>query len=275
VLGGDLSRRVDAAALRSMRLPRGREAVGHRALRNVWIAVQPKTNKAFKDNHMPASAPPIEIRSRWDNAVLFASRKATLAEALTEAVAAGANLSRADLTRANLASADLAGADLSRANLAGAHLAGTDLSRAILAGAILAGANLARADLAGANFAGAHLAGAHLAGTNLAGTNLAGANLAGAHLAGAENGGKDTVVAVATVHFTGHGECGRALTAIKGTKSTRLLCGCCQGTVEDFRTYIANGESRLHKTRTLALDTVLMLLEARNDESNPTTNLEE
>jgi hypothetical protein len=159
---------------------------------------------------MPTSAPPIEIRSRWGNAVLFASRKATMAEAVTEAVVAGANLRVADLS-------------------------------------------------------GANLSGANLSGANLSGANLSGADLSGADLRGAQDGDTNMVVAVATVHFTGHGECGRALTAIKGTKSTRLLCGCFSGDVNALRLYIENGEPRLRKTRTLALDTVLALLEAQND----------
>lgn len=37
------------------------------------------------------------------------------------------------------------------------------------------------------------------------------------------------------------------------------------GSVEDLRNYIADGEECLKRTRTLALDTVLMLLNTKND----------
>ena len=57
------------------------------------------------------------------------------------AVAAGADLSRADLSRANLS-----GADLSRANLSRADLRGADLYRANLSGADLSRANLSGAE---------------------------------------------------------------------------------------------------------------------------------
>jgi hypothetical protein len=43
----------------------------------------------------------------------------------------------------------------------------------------------------------------------------------------------------------------------------KLSCGCFGGSVEDLRKYIANGDARYRKTRTLALDTILVLLEAK------------
>lgn len=91
-----------------------------------------------------------------------------------------------------------------------------------------------------------------------------GANLRGADLRGADlNGAK--ITATASVQFTGHGECGRQLLALKTEKEIRLFCGCFMGNVEELRKYIADGSEKLRKTRTLALDTVLVLLDARNE----------
>jgi hypothetical protein len=128
----------------------------------------------------------------------------------------------------------------SRANLSGADLSGADLSRANLSGANLSGANLSRANLSGADLSGADLSGADLSRVG---------------------------VKWAQIGFMGHGECGRMLTAIqiKETDEIKFYCGCFTGTVDELRTYIQNGEERLRKTRKLALDTVLILIEAKND----------
>ena len=172
--------------------------------------------------------------------VLFEGDFSCLSDAVTAAVKGGVRLAGA-----NLAGANLAGANLARANLAGANLARANLARAYLA----------RAYLARANLAGANLARAYLAGANLDGANLAGANLDGAchHFA--------------QVAFSGHGECGRMLSAVilKKGEAPRLFCGCFTGDVDELRAFIAKGDTRLRKTRTLALDTVMALLAAEND----------
>ena len=79
------------------------------------------------------------------------------------------------------------------------------------------------------------------------------ANLSGANLH-----------AYAQVSFRGHGECGRMLTALQQSNAheVRLFCGCFNGSVDDLRKYIADGDAKYRKTRTLALDTVLVLLAA-------------
>ena len=83
-----------------------------------------------------------QILNRWTGAQLFASETAqTIAEAVAQAIASGANLSYADLSYA-----DLRGANLSYANLRGANL-----SYANLRGANLRGANLSYADAGLAN----------------------------------------------------------------------------------------------------------------------------
>ena len=118
-----------------------------------------------------------------------------------------------------------------------------------------------RANLAGSRLAKANLTGADLAGANLARANLARANLTGADLARA-------VHAFAAVSFIGHGECGRTLTAMRRNEGDApiLQCGCFYGNQTELRDYIAKGDAKYRKTRTLALDTVLALLDARNEE---------
>ena len=117
-----------------------------------------------------------------------------------------------------------------------------------------------RANLYGANLYGADLSRANLSGANLSSADLSGANLSGADL-----------YAYACVCFIGHGECGRQLTAIRHKKGDepKLWCGCFSGSVQDLRDYIAMGDAKLAKTRTLALETVLVLLDAKNEEVQP------
>lgn len=131
---------------------------------------------------MPKSKNYIQIRSRWDGALIYAGGATTEKEALERACHAGINLSGADLTGVRLVDAHLAGARLARANLAGADLSEANLAGADLAGADLAGADLAGADLSEANLSEADLSDAWLLGADLAGSRLVGTNLAGAYL---------------------------------------------------------------------------------------------
>ena len=100
----------------------------------------------------------------------------------------------------------------------------------------------------------ANLSGADLSGANLYGANLYGADLSGANLSGAVDNW-------AQAGFMAHGECGRMLTAIKRPDSDiELFCGCFTGSVEKLREYIATSHEKYKASRTLALDTVLALL---------------
>ena len=119
----------------------------------------------------------------------------------------------------------------------------------------LQGADLQCADLQGADLRGAYLQGAYLRGAYLRGAYLQGADLQGA------------VYAFASVSFLGHGECGRTLTALRRNEgdAPTLQCGCFYGNQTELRDYIAKGDAKYLKTRTLALETVLALLDARNE----------
>ena len=135
-------------------------------------------------------------------------------------------------------------------------------ARANLSGADLSGANLSGADLSRANLYGANLSGVNLSGADLSGANLSGADLSGANLSGAN------LYAYAQVSFKGHGECGRMLTVIRQKEGDelRFYCGCFRGTEQELRQYIADSDPKYAKTRTLALDTVLALIAAQNEE---------
>jgi hypothetical protein len=115
----------------------------------------------------------IEIKSIYSNVLFtYEGEKASIKDAVEEAVKVGANLYGARLVEANL----------DGANLDGANLDGANLVRANLVRANLVGANLDGANLDGANLVGANLYGANLVRANLVRARLVEANLDGARL---------------------------------------------------------------------------------------------
>jgi len=90
----------------------------------------------------------IEIKS-IGGSILYTSEKATIKEAVEEAVENYANLRGANLRSANLSSANL-----SSANLCGADLSGVEFSGANLRGADFSGADLVDVELNCAKFYG-------------------------------------------------------------------------------------------------------------------------
>ena len=118
--------------------------------------------------------------------------------------------------------------------------------RADLCGADLCGANLYGADLCGADLCGADLCGADLCGANLCGANLCGANLP-----------MSRGLKFAQVSWSGHGECGRQLSAVEFPDGLRLFCGCFQGTPQELADYIANGAEEHKASRTKAMNFIL------------------
>ena len=114
----------------------------------------------------------IQIKSRYDDSVIFEGEFENLRQAVETAVKNkvslyGANLRGAYLRGANLSGADLGGADLGGANLGNANLSRADLSWAYLDGADLTGANLYGSNLGNANLSGANLSVAQLRGADL------------------------------------------------------------------------------------------------------------
>jgi uncharacterized protein YjbI with pentapeptide repeats len=146
-----------------------------------------------------------------------------------------ANLSGANLRQANLSGADLRVANLNGANLRGANLRGADLREADLGAANLNGADLGEADLNEAYLSGANLSGAYLPD--------------GWHYA--------------SIGWTGHGDRGRMLTAIRrgADAAVELNCGCFLGSEGDLKAYIARGAEHLRPSRTRAMEIVLELVQ--------------
>ena len=67
----------------------------------------------------------ITIKHRYTGAVLHSSEKATMREALEEAIAAGSDLRRSDLRGSDLSGSDLSGSDLRGSDLRGSDLRGS------------------------------------------------------------------------------------------------------------------------------------------------------
>ena len=151
-----------------------------------------------------------QIKSRFDDRVLYECEADSLLEALQAAVKAGANLTRANLYEANLTRANLDEANLTRANLYGANLYG---------------ANLTRANLDGANLDGANLYGANLDGANLDGANLDGANLYGKLI-------------LDIIQVSGIGSAHRTTAAIILADAVQITCGCFRGTIDEWKAKI-------------------------------------
>ena len=83
-----------------------------------------------------------QIKSRYDDRVLYELECDSIKECVVSAVKSGANLYGADLGGADLGGANLRGANLRGANLGGANLGGAYLGGADLGGAYLGGAYL-------------------------------------------------------------------------------------------------------------------------------------
>jgi hypothetical protein len=128
----------------------------------------------------------------------------------------------------------------------------------------LSGADLIEADLSGADLSGANLIEANLIEANLSGADLSGANLRGAYLSEAKTDGGE-YIAHAQFTFSGHGEYGRQLLAIKGADGIRLWCGCFYGTPTELLEYINSHEEKYRQSRLFAMETVIKALEFTNE----------
>ena len=85
---------------------------------------------------------------------------------------------------------------------------------------------------------------------------LSGAVLSGAVLSGAVLS-QSRGLKYAQMSWTGHGECGRMLSAVELPEGLKLFCGCFSGSVDDLRAYIANGAEEYRESRTKTLEFVL------------------
>ena len=165
------------------------------------------------------------------------------------------NLEGIDLSGTDLNSADLSNSNLNNSNLRYANLSNAYLSHTDLSGAYLGGADLSGADLRYANLNSAYLYHTDLYYTNLINDDLTNADFSEAKLNSVRN------IQQASCCFTGHGELGRQLLAIKINNETMLFCGCFKGNEAELRKYIEEDEEKYKASRLIALDTVLKLIE--------------
>ncbi len=181
-----------------------------------------------------------QIKSRYDDRVLYELECESIKECVESAVKGGANLG---------------GADLGGANLRGANLGGAYLGGAYLGGAYLGGANLRGADLRGAYLRGAYLGGAYLGGANLGGANLRGADLRGADLG--ENFGKLLDKGYFSAGPLGSRE--DYLQAFHTEKGIFIKAGCFFDSLEAFRAAVTekHGETSKHGKLYLGMANVI------------------
>ena len=194
-----------------------------------------------------------EIKSRFNESVLFSLETESLKLCVEAAIKSRANLSGANLYDADLSGADLSGADLYGANLYGANLYGANLSGAYLYGA----------DLYGANLYGANLSGAYLYGEDLYGANLYGANLSGVNLSGAD--GKKLAL-VGQRPFLSIGPLGsrRATLLVFLTDAgVYVRAGCFWDTLEAFKTAVEATHGTNEHAQEYALAIALIEAHAR------------
>ena len=151
--------------------------------------------------------------------VVFALESATtIAELVTAARSAHANLSYADLSFA-----DLSYADLSYANLSSAKLSSAKLFYANLSSANLSYANLSYADLSSADLSFADLFSAKLSSANLFPANLSYANLSSAKLKGALIDGKP-IINLRQISYSGYAYGVQAVLFEDGSRWVRMGC---------------------------------------------------
>ncbi len=91
---------------------------------------------------------------------------------------------------------------------------------------------------------------ADLSGADLRGADLSGADLSGADLSGASG----TVHAAAS--WSGHGECGRQLLAVRIGAEDVYFCGCFRGSAGDLQKYITAGAKEYRASRQRVFDFV-------------------
>lgn len=144
---------------------------------------------------------------------------------------------RADLIGADLSGLDLQGVDLSYADLTNTNLIGANLSYANLRGVHFKNANLEGANLGCSELIKADLRCANLNKAKLNRTNLQCANLKNANLSHTELYGANFRYAICDVISVGNiGS--RRDTTYYFYKDDRVICGCFDGTMSEFKNKI-------------------------------------
>lgn len=143
-----------------------------------------------------------------------------------------ADLEGANLRGLDLINVDLSYADLTNANLSGANLSYANLGRAHFKNANLEGVNLGCSKLIKADLRCANLNKAKLNRTNLRGANLKEANLSNTELYGANF--RYAICDVISIGNIGS----RRDTTYYFYKDDRVICGCFDGTMSEFKNKI-------------------------------------
>jgi hypothetical protein len=152
---------------------------------------------------------------------------------------------RADFNHADLTGGNLSGLNLSYAQFCHANLSGCSFSETVLTGANMASSRLYCADLTGANLRGTNFSGSNMYGSHLMDAVLIDADFMDANLSEARG------IVYAQAAWSGHGECGRQLLAVRINNVDRYFCGCFEGTLKDLDEYIDEGETELKASRRL------------------------
>ena len=165
---------------------------------------------------------------------------------------------RADLSYTNLRFVNLSGVDLRYADLEGAKLEGAKLK-----GAKLEGAKLEYSDLEGSDLEGSDLKFVNLGGTDFSFSNLRNADLEGA-------GFYLTNLYKAKGDFVGIENVGsRNDTTHYFYKDNRVICGCFDGTIEQFEEKVKNtykSDDKEYKQYMIAIRTLKELAELEKEE---------
>ena len=140
-----------------------------------------------------------------------------------------ANLRYSDLSNANLRYCDLRYADLANANLGYIDLSDSDLRCADLFYAILEGTDLSDANLSGANLSNAKLTNANLTNAILEGVDLSYADLYKTNLFYTK---VDNMIGINNVGNENR-------TVYYFYKEDRVICGCFDNTLEEFKKAVA------------------------------------
>ena len=195
----------------------------------------------------------LESHKKWLQKDKDGERLILIGEDLSNVNLSNVNLSNANLSYCNLSYCNLSYCNLYNTNLGYANLTITDLSCANLSYAYLMHADLSYVDLGNANLSNANLSYCNLSYAYLSGVNLTKASFyltnlyeAKGEFVGIENIGSRND----TTHYF--------------YNDNRVICGCFDGTMEEFENKVKNEyseDNKYYKQYMIAIDTLKKLAE--------------
>ena len=160
----------------------------------------------------------MELKNIYGTVVFALESATTIAELVTAARRASANLSYANLSYADLSFSELSHANLSHANLSSANLFYAELSHANLSHADLSSADLSSADLFYAELSYAKLSHANLFSAKLSHADLFSADLKGALIDG------KPIINLRQISYSGYAYGVQAVLFEDGSRWVRMGC---------------------------------------------------